>query len=145
MVVDKIEIPPFDHQAYNILIVDDTPMNLAVLVDYLEKYGFGIRIARSGETALKRVAYDAPDILLLDILLPGIDGFETCRRLKADADTQTIPVIFMTSLASTEDKVRGFEVGERVVVNAPSAGRWHISIHGYEAFRRLNLRAIIRY
>ncbi len=104
---------------YSILIVDDTPVNLAVLVDYLTDYGFNIRIARTGETALQRVHYDAPDLILLDVLMPGIDGFETCRQLKGDATTAEIPVIFMTSLASAEDKIRGFEVGAVDYVTKP--------------------------
>lgn len=106
-------------QGYNILIVDDTPVNLGVIVDYLESYGFGIRIARSGETALQRVHYDPPDIILLDVLMPGIDGFETCRRLKTNEATRDIPVIFMTSLTSPEDKVKGFEVGAVDYVTKP--------------------------
>ncbi len=96
----------------NILIVDDTPLNLGVIVEFLQSYGFGIRIARSGESALKRVQYDHPHIILLDVLMPGIDGFETCRRLKANPTTRDIPVIFMTSLTSVEDKVKGFEAGQ---------------------------------
>ena len=101
----------FKFQDYNILIVDDTPVNLGVIVDILESYGFGIRIARSGKSALKRVQYDPPDIILLDILMPGMDGFETCRRLKATETTKDIPVIFMTALTETQEKVKGFEVG----------------------------------
>lgn len=104
---------------YSILIVDDIPVNLAVLVDYLTEVGFNVRIARTGETALQRVHYDAPDLILLDVLMPGIDGFETCRRLKADPATAAIPVIFMTSLASAEDKVHGFEVGAVDYVTKP--------------------------
>lgn len=110
---------PLNYRNYSILIVDDVPVNLAVLVDYLTEYGFNIRIARRGETALQRVHYDAPDLILLDILLPGIDGFETCRRLKADPATAEIPVIFMTSLASAADKVTGFEVGAVDYVTKP--------------------------
>jgi CheY-like chemotaxis protein len=101
----------FKPQNYNILIVDDTPANLKMLVEYLEHYGFGARITRSGENALQRVQYDPPDLILLDVLMPGLDGFETCRRLKANAETRDIPIIFMTALASTEDKVKGFEAG----------------------------------
>ena len=108
-----------NYQDYNILIVDDTPVNLGVIVDYLESYGFGIRIARSGQTALKRVQYDQPDIILLDVLMPTMDGFEMCRRLKSDEATKDIPVIFMTSLTSTEDKVKGFEVGAVDYVTKP--------------------------
>lgn len=108
-----------DFNDYSILIVDDMPVNLKVIVDYLESYGFAIRIARSGETALKRVQYNQPDLILLDVLMPGIDGFETCRRLKADETARDIPVIFMTSLTSTEDKVKGFEVGAVDYVTKP--------------------------
>lgn len=104
---------------YSILIVDDIPVNLAVLVDYLTDVGFNVRIARSGESALQRVHYDAPDLILLDVLMAGIDGFETCRRLKSDPATSMIPVIFMTSLASAEDKVQGFEVGAVDYVTKP--------------------------
>lgn len=106
-------------QDYSILIVDDTPLNLGVVVDYLESYGFGIRIARSGETAIKRVRYAPPDIILLDILMPGMDGFETCRRLKTVKAAKDIPIIFMTSLANAEDKVRGFEAGAVDYVTKP--------------------------
>lgn len=108
-----------DFQDYSILIVDDTPVNLRVIVSYLEGYGFGIRMTRSGENALKRAKYDPPDIILLDILMPGMDGFEVCRRLKAIEATRHIPVIFMTSLTSAEDKVKGFEVGAVDYVTKP--------------------------
>ena len=116
---DKINPTELNYQDYNILIVDDTPVNLKVIVDYLESYGFGIRIARSGESALRRAQYNQPDIILLDVLMPGIDGFETCRRLKSDEKTRDIPVIFMTSLTSTEDKVKGFEAGAVDYVTKP--------------------------
>ena len=104
---------------YSILIVDDTPNNLDVLVDFLQEYGFTLRIALSGESALQRIRYNAPSIVLLDVLLPGMDGFETCRHLKADPATRQIPIIFMTSLASAEDKVHGFEVGAVDYVTKP--------------------------
>ncbi len=104
---------------YSILLVDDTPNNLDVLVAFLTEYGFNLRVALSGESALQRIHYAAPDLVLLDVLLPGIDGFETCRQLKADANTRDIPIIFMTSLASAEDKVRGFEAGAVDYVTKP--------------------------
>jgi signal transduction histidine kinase len=110
---------PLRYSDYNILIVDDMPVNLSIVVDYLEEYGFGIRIARNGESALQRARYDPPDLILLDVLMPGINGFETCRRLKADAATRDIPVIFMTALTNPEDKVRGFEVGAVDYVTKP--------------------------
>jgi diguanylate cyclase (GGDEF)-like protein len=85
--------------------------NLKVLIKYLEDSGFELMVAQSGEETLKHVERIIPDIILLDVLMPGIDGFETCRRLKENATTQDIPVIFMTALADTVDKVNGFEVG----------------------------------
>jgi len=75
---------------YYILIVDDTPANLGVIVDYLEHYGFGIMIARRGESALNKAVYAPPDIILLDVLMPDMDGFEICRRLKATEATKDI-------------------------------------------------------
>ena len=116
---DLAKTEPLHYPDYSILLVDDTPNNLDVLVDFLEEYGFGLRIARSGESALQRVAYDAPSIILLDVLLPGMDGFETCRHLKADPTTSDIPIIFMTSLANAEDKVHGFEAGAVDYVTKP--------------------------
>jgi signal transduction histidine kinase len=100
-----------DAQNHMILIVDDNPANLSVVVDYLASHSFHIMVARDGETGLRLAQQDYPDLILLDVLLPGIDGFEVCRRLKANEQTRNIPVIFMTIVTRTEDKVRGFEVG----------------------------------
>jgi PAS domain S-box-containing protein len=94
-----------------ILIVDDTPANLGVVVDNLESIGHRVLVAQDGEEALKRASLMRPDLLLLDVLMPGIDGFETCRRLKAAEGTKDIPVIFMTCLTDTTDKLVGFEAG----------------------------------
>ena len=100
-----------DYQSYSILIIDDNPTNLRVAVDYLEDHGFEIMVARNGQMGIKRARYAQPDLILLDVRMPNIDGFETCRRLKANTTTNNIPVIFMTALTSTEDKVKGFAVG----------------------------------
>jgi serine phosphatase RsbU (regulator of sigma subunit)/CheY-like chemotaxis protein len=108
-----------DFKGYTILIIDDNPTNLGVIVDYLEEYGFDIIMARNGEIGLKRAKIILPNMILLDVMMPGIDGFETCRRLKADENTKDIPVIFMTALESTEDKVKGFEVGGVDYVTKP--------------------------
>lgn len=124
-------------EEYSILIVDDNPANLGVIVDYLERYGFGIRIARSGESALQKVRYDPPDIILLDVLMPEMDGFETCRQLKADETTRTIPVIFMTSLTSPEDKVKGFEKGAVDYVTKP--------LHQEEVLARITTHLRLRH
>lgn len=94
-----------------ILIVDDTPINLAVLVDHLESVGHRALVAENAEEALKRASPMQPDLILLDVVMPGIDGFETCRRLKAAESTRDIPVIFMTCLGEAADKLVGFEAG----------------------------------
>ncbi len=102
-----------------ILIVDDTPANLEVLSDTLASAGFEIGVATDGESALGQVEYELPDLILLDVMLPGIDGFETCRRLKANSSAHDIPVIFMTALSDTEDKVKGLSLGAVDYVTKP--------------------------
>ena len=82
-----------------ILVVDDAPINIGVVVDSLEDKGFRVLVALDGEEALERAQFSQPDLILLDVKMPGIDGFETCRRLKRNEQTRDIPVIFMTSLA----------------------------------------------
>ncbi|MDJ0570653.1 MAG: response regulator [Pleurocapsa sp. MO_192.B19] len=109
----------FDLRDHNILIVDDNPTNLSVIVDYLEDSGLTILVSQDGESSLKRAKYAKPGIILLDVLMPGIDGYETCRCLKNEPETKDIPVIFMTALSSTEDKVKGFEVGAVDYVTKP--------------------------
>lgn len=94
-----------------ILIVDDTPTNLGSVLDFLSVSGFTVWVARSGASALKKVEYSQPDLILLDVLMPGMDGFETCENLKANNLTRDIPVIFMTALDDTESKLKGFNVG----------------------------------
>ena len=95
----------------SILIVDDTPANVEVMSAYLTMSGFQVLAARNGETGLRIARREQPDLILLDVLLPGMDGFEVCRRLKADRQTREIPVIFMTVVTRTEDKVTGFVAG----------------------------------
>ena len=94
-----------------ILLVDDNVTNLQVLLEVLQESAFETLIAQSGEGALRQVKFARPDLILLDVMMPGIDGFETCRRLKEDESTRDIPVIFMTALTEVVDKVAGFEVG----------------------------------
>ncbi len=94
-----------------VLVVDDQPNNLKVLLTFLERQNFQVMVAQNGERALQAVANGQPEILLLDVMMPGMDGFETCRKLKENKETASIPVIFMTALDGVEDKVTGFEVG----------------------------------
>ena len=102
-----------------ILIVDDVPANLAVAVDYLEANQFQVMVAQDGEEGIKRARLVHPDLILLDVMMPGISGFETCRRLKADESTCDIPVIFMTALADTSDKIAGFAAGAVDYIGKP--------------------------
>ena len=127
----------FDLQDCSILIVDDNPTNLSVIVDYLEDAGLTVLVSQDGESSLKRAKYAKPGIILLDVLMPGIDGYETCSRLKSEPETSDIPVIFMTALSSTEDKVRGFEVGAVDYVTKP--------IQPAEVLARIELHLQLRY
>ena len=103
-----------------ILIVDDTPDNLLILFSYLEDKGYRILLAEDGETGLQIARSKSPDLILLDVLMPDIDGFETCRRLKAEADTKDIPVIFLTALSEKVNKVQGFKLGGVDYITKPS-------------------------
>ncbi|MCJ7997814.1 response regulator [Rhizobium cremeum] len=94
-----------------VLLVDDSPEALGFLTDALEQAGFSVLIATSGQVALSIVARISPDIILLDAVMPGMDGFETCRRLKEDAAVAQVPVIFMTGLSETEHIVHALESG----------------------------------
>ncbi|PZV07255.1 MAG: hybrid sensor histidine kinase/response regulator [Leptolyngbya sp.] len=102
-----------------ILVVDDTRANLEVVAEVLGDAGFEVAIATDGERAIKQATISQPDLILLDVMMPGIDGFETCRRLKAAPVTCDIPVIFMTALSDTTDKVRGFNLGAVDYVTKP--------------------------
>lgn len=102
-----------------ILIVDDTPENLAFLSDTLQAHGYAVIVALSGEDALKRLARVTPDVVLLDAMMPGMDGFETCVRIKQDGRHEHLPVIFMTALTESEHVVRGFRVGGIDYVTKP--------------------------
>jgi len=102
-----------------LLIVDDVPANLMMLCTFLNNADFNVNIAESGEDALEQIDYTIPDLILLDIMMPGINGFETCRRLKENKLTKDIPVIFMTALSDTEDKIKGFEIGAVDYVTKP--------------------------
>ncbi len=94
-----------------VMIVDDTPGNLALLSDTLSEAGYRVLVATDGLSALEQIAYLKPDIILLDVLMPGIDGFETCNRLKSIPETADIPVLFMTALSELNDLLRGFGEG----------------------------------
>jgi len=113
------KLSPSRVRTRTILIIDDTPANLGVVAQNLEENDCEILVAQDGEEGLKRAALAQPDLILLDVMMPGIDGIETCRRLKASEATRAIPVIFMTALADVADKVAGFAVGGVDYVTKP--------------------------
>ncbi|HSW05476.1 sensor histidine kinase [Aquabacterium sp.] len=108
-----------EEAARSILIVDDVSANLQVITGQLEARGYVVLVARSGQEAIERVAFAHPDLILLDVVMPGMDGFETCRRLKQNEASCDIPVIFMTALTATDDKIEGFRVGAVDYVTKP--------------------------
>jgi len=102
-----------------VLIVDDIPENLSLLHDALDEAGYTVLVATNGESALQRARQSLPDVILLDALMPGIDGFEVARRLKADFTTHHIPIVFMTGLTETEHVVAAFAAGAADYVTKP--------------------------
>ena len=119
-----------------ILIVDDTPANLSVLAECLSEAGYSLLVAEDGEDALALTERCVPDLILLDVMMPGIDGFTTCKRLKERATTRDVPVIFMTALTDTAEKLRAFEAGAVDYVTKP--------IQHEEALARINTHLTIR-
>jgi CheY-like chemotaxis protein/DNA-binding CsgD family transcriptional regulator len=124
-----------------VLIVDDVPDNLAVLHDALDESGYTVLVAINGEQALARAAQARPDIVLLDAMMPGLDGFEVARRLKADAATAPIPIIFMTGLTETEHLVAALEAGGVDYVTKPIKpkevlARMNVHLQGARAARQ---------
>ncbi len=103
----------------NILIIDDTPANLQVLASMLDDQGHYARPVNSGAMGIQAAQLSPPDLILLDIQMPGIDGFETCRQLKADAKTRDIPVIFISALNNTGDKLKAFRAGGVDYISKP--------------------------
>jgi len=102
-----------------ILVVDDNLVNLDVLADFLDDDGYETLFATDGNSALERVPLARPDLILLDVLMPGISGFDVCKKLKEDEETRNIPIIFMTALSDVESKVRGFRLGAVDYITKP--------------------------
>lgn len=119
-----------------ILVVDDNPTNIQVLFDVLDASGYRVAIAKNGESALTRLQSNLPDLILLDVMMPGIDGFETCRRMKASPQTSDIPIIFMTALSDTVDKVKGLKLGAVDYITKP--------IQHEEVLVRINIHLQLR-
>ncbi len=97
--------------AAKILVVDDNPMNVELLEGLLSVAGYHVLVAHDGEEALRQVELGKPDLVLLDVMMPGLNGYEVCRRLKNSPDTQFLPIVMVTALHEREDRIRGIEVG----------------------------------
>lgn len=111
--------PAEAHSAGRVLVVDDTAANANLLADLLRHHGFIALTAGDGETALVEVATSAPDLVLLDVVMPGMDGFETCRRIRAEPGNAMLPVVMVTALESKEDRIRGIEAGADDFLSKP--------------------------
>ena len=103
--------PNFNLKDASLLVVDDQPDNLRLVADFLEEYGADVMLGHDGADGLAKARLGHPDLILLDVMMPDMDGFEVCRRLKQDAETRDIPVIFLTALHEVEDKLKGFQAG----------------------------------
>jgi CheY-like chemotaxis protein len=102
-----------------VLVVDDTPTNVKLLADLLAIRGYAVTTATNGEEALARVATDTPDLVLLDVMMPGLSGYDVCRRLRADAATALLPVVLVTSLDAQQERIKGIEAGADDFLNKP--------------------------
>ncbi|MGQ9547895.1 MAG: response regulator [Roseiflexus sp.] len=123
-----------------ILVVDDTPANLALLFTGLRNAGYKVLINERGDVALQTAAYTLPDLIVLDVMMPGIDGFETCRRLKEDPRTRDIPVILMTALTDPIDEVTGLRAGAVDYITKPI----HVEVVLARIKTHLTLRKLYR-
>jgi DNA-binding response OmpR family regulator/signal transduction histidine kinase len=119
-----------------LLVVDDSPEMIGLVRAVLGKHGYDVLIATDGRKALDRAAAERPDLILLDILMPGMDGYETCRRLREQPETRNLPVIFLSALTETHDKIAGFELGAVDFVTKPidfpellARIRTHLTLH----------------
>jgi two-component system sensor histidine kinase/response regulator len=110
---------PSEPRGTTLLIVDDKPQNLRLISDFLAEHGFDLMLTRSGAQALDKVRLATPDLVLLDVRMPEMDGFEVCRRLKGDPRTANVPVIFMTAVDDTAHKVEGFLLGAVDYITKP--------------------------
>jgi adenylate cyclase len=130
-----------------ILLVEDEPVNIQAVSGILKDQGYQVSVATSGSKALEVLTRVKPDLILLDVMMPGLDGFETCRAIKADLELREIPIIFLTAKTETEDIVKGFEVGAVDYVSKPFSGhellarvRTHLSL---DRLHRENRRLLL--
>ena len=108
---DKNVREAYVFEGQNLLIIDDEPVNLNIASGYLQRNGLEVLMASGGEEGIGIARERQPDLILLDVMMPGVDGFETCHRLKKDPTTQDIPILFLSSLTDLDDKLKGFALG----------------------------------
>ena len=108
-----------DFSKFSVLAVDDIPLNLLLVEKMLSRFNFKFRKATNGQLALDAVAEEKPDLILLDLMMPGIDGFEVIRRLRADPETADIQIVILSALTSNEDVIKGFKVGANDFIMKP--------------------------
>ena len=106
-------------EKFKILIIDDAPLNISILSMMLSKHKFDVIVSENGRIGIEQAIQEHPHLILLDIMMPGIDGFQTCASLKSDTQTKEIPIIFMSALSSVDDKVKGFKVGAVDYITKP--------------------------
>lgn len=108
-----------DYSRFNVLAVDDIPLNLLLVQKMLARFNFTIRTASGGQQALDAVAEKKPDLILLDLMMPGIDGFEVIRRLRENPETADIQIVILSALNSNEDVIKGFNAGANDFIMKP--------------------------
>ena len=108
-----------DFSSFGVLAVDDIPLNLLLVQKMLSRYNFKLRTAANGQQALDAVAQEKPDLILLDLMMPGIDGFEVIRRLRENPETADIRIVILSALNSNEDVVKGFSLGANDYIVKP--------------------------
>ena len=108
-----------DYSAFNVLAVDDIPLNLLLVQKMLSRFNFKLRTAANGQLALDAVAQQKPDLILLDLMMPGIDGFEVIRRLRENPATSDIQIVILSALNSNEDVIKGFNAGANDFIMKP--------------------------
>ena len=123
--------------ADDILVVDDAPANLKLLKEILNEAGYRVRLTTEGELALRSAKLQPPALILLDIRMPGMDGYEVCKHLKSDETTSSIPVIFLSALEDERDKLKAFEAGGVDYVTKP--------IHAPEVLARIGIHLSLRH
>ncbi|MBQ9411313.1 MAG: response regulator [Bacteroidales bacterium] len=108
-----------DYSQFNVLAVDDIPLNLLLVQKMLSRFNFKLRTAANGQLALDAVREKKPDLILLDLMMPGIDGFEVIRRLRENPETSDIQIVILSALNSNEDVIKGFNVGANDFIMKP--------------------------